>query len=117
MPKIVTISLVITVVLLILFGLGRQIISALDAGKRLDLAIDEVSKLQQKNQELKQKLTQAKSQDTLEQTLRDKLNMAKPNETIVVIPKEAIDRVLGANKVIEEIKIPNWQGWLRLFIH
>lgn len=109
--------LVILVVGLILLGLGKQIATALQAAKRLDVAADQVDKLQQENRQLKDKLAEAEKYNFIEQIARDKLNMAKPGETIVVIPENAVNQVLGAKKVVEEVKLPNWQGWLKLFMH
>ena len=114
MPKILTIIVIIIVAIAILTGLARQIASALEAGKRLDQAADTVSALQDKNRELKVKLTEVKSPQYIEQIARNKLNMAKPDDTVIVIPKELINKVLGVNTKVEQIKLPNWQGWLKL---
>ena len=56
-----------------------------------------------------------KSQDFIEQQARDKLGLAKEGETIVIIPEEKINQVLGMAKQVVEPRLPNWQGWLRLF--
>lgn len=114
MPKTITIVIIFIVASLILTGLFRQIQSALKASQRLDQAADEVLKLQDKNRQLKNKLTEVQSPDFVEQVARDKLGLAKPNETVVVVPKETLEKVLAANNPPAEVKIPNWQGWLRL---
>jgi cell division protein FtsB len=114
MPKTVSIVLVLIVVVLILVGLFKQINNALLAEQRLNQAVEEVAKLQDKNKGLKNKLLEVQSQDYIETIARDKLGLSRPNETVVVIPKESLNRVLGLNTKIEEIKLPNWQGWLKL---
>jgi len=102
---------------LIFLGLGKQIATALQAGKRLDDAAYQVGQLQKTNQELKSKLQEVEKIGYVEEIARDKLSMAKPGESLVVIPEKAVDQVLGAQKVVPEIKLPNWQGWLKLFTH
>jgi cell division protein FtsL len=114
MPKTIGTIFIIFLAILILVGLFKQINSALLASSRLDQAAEEVTKLQDKNRQLKNKLSEVQNPDFVEEVARDKLGLSRPNETVVVVPQEAINRVLAANIKIEEIKIPNWQGWLRL---
>lgn len=117
MPKTLAVIVIILISFSILIGLGRQIVDALSAGDRLDSSIDEVTRLQDENRQLKQQLSQVEQYDFIEKIARNKLNMAKPGETIIVIPKEEVDRVLNPPKPYEEPKLENWQGWLKLFIH
>ncbi len=114
--KIASIGIIL-LVLLGLFGLGKQISKALEAGHRLDKAADNLNKLQQENRELQNRLVQVQRLEFIEEQARNKLNLAKKGETIVVIPQEEIDKVLGLNKKVKEIKLPNWQGWLKLILH
>lgn len=81
------------------------------------MAVEEVNNLQTENRELKNKLSQVNTAQFTEEIARNQLNMAKEGETIVVIPDELIEKVLGADIKPIEIKMPNWQGWLKLFIH
>ncbi len=117
MPKSAIFFTLAIILTIILISLIRQISDALESGNRLDLAVTEVGNLQSENKKLKIMLETAKSYDSIEELLRNKLNMKKPGETIVIIPKEKIQNLLDAqNKKEEVIKIPNWQSWLRLFI-
>jgi cell division protein FtsB len=117
MLRILGLSAVVLILGLIVFGLGRQIVLALQAGQRLDRAAEEVNNLQQDNRVLKEKLSQTQKYNFIEQMARDKLNLVKPGETVVIIPEKAIDKVLSAQIKVEEVKLPNWQGWLKLFTH
>ncbi len=114
--KIFIISAVFLIILAI-FGLGKQMAKALQAAQRLDLASDQLSKLQEENTKLQKQLTEVKSKDFLEQQARNKLNLSRANETILIIPQDQIDKVLGLGKKMPEIKIPNYQGWLKLIFH
>lgn len=107
--------LIIFIFLAILYSLGRQIYNTFQSAKRIDMAVEELSKLQQKNTELKKKLAEAQTIGFMEKIARDKLNMSRDNETVMVIAQSQIDNILNAGKKVEEIKLPNWQGWLRLF--
>lgn len=117
MPRIVTIIVIIIVAIVILVSLARQINEALISGTRLDESAEEVNKLQEKNRNLKEKLSGTQKYEKIEEIARNKLNLGKPGETVVIIPEEMIDNVLKVQKPVEIVKSPNWQGWLRLFLH
>lgn len=117
MFKKLLVIVIIIVATFILIGLGRQIITALGADKRLDQLLEDVGRAQKENQELKKALVEAQSLDSVEEIARNDLNMSLPDETVVIIPEELIQKILTPVKKTEEVKIPNWQGWLRLFVH
>ncbi len=114
--RILVISAII-LLLIAIFGLSKQIIASLQAGSRLDRATNEVSKLQQENQNLHKQLTEVNQPQYIEQEARNKLNLGQKGETIVIIPQSEIDKVLSASKKPVEIKIPNWQAWLNLIFN
>lgn len=97
------------------YSLGRQIYDSLQVNARLDQETEELSGLQKKNKELREKLAYTQTIKFVEMIARDKLNLARPNETIVIIPQAEIKKILGAWQEKKEEIIPNWQGWLRLF--
>ena len=100
----------------IFYGLGRQIYDTLQSGKRLDDEASTVTSLQEKNSELKKRLSETQTTEFIERQARDKLNLARPNETIVIIPEAELQKVLGAEKKEDQGSIlPNWLGWLKVF--
>jgi len=107
--------LILILILIISWTLLGQITTTLKSGDRLKEATDELHKIEIKNKELKAKIEEVKRGEFLEEQARDKLGLVKEGETLVIIPKDKIDQVLGIAKKIEEIKLPNWQGWLKLF--
>lgn len=117
MNKAITIIVIVIVAVSILTGLSKQIVNALNASQRLDEETNKVTKLTQKNNQLKKELALSQSPDAIEKVARDELNMGKPGETVVVIPEELISKVIEENKPKIEPKLPNWQGWLKLFVH
>ena len=98
-------------------GLGRQLYSAMQSSKRLDAAADVFTKTQKKNLELKKKLAQSQSTAFIEEQARDKLNLARDGETVVVIPQEEIDRVVASYQTEPVVVVPNWKKWLALIFH
>jgi cell division protein FtsB len=63
--------------------------------QRLQNLQQEVAKLRQTRDELKNKLHYEQSDLFVEQTARDQLSMARPNETVVIFPRQ--ENVLGAD--------------------
>lgn len=102
---------------LILTSLIKSISESLNTSKRLEGQVEEVARLQEENKRLKKRLEEVLKLEFIEEVARNKLNLSRPNETVVVIPLETINQVIASNKEVEEPKLPNWQGWLRLFIH
>ncbi len=114
--RIITTTTIIIIALLII-NLIRQISQALNASGRLDTDVNEVSRLQDENRTLKQKLNQVETYDYLEQIARNELDLAKQNETIYIISDSEIEKVLNAGKKVEPPQPPNWQLWLKLIFH
>lgn len=75
---------------------------------------ERVEELRVKNEELKERLGYVKSSEFVEKEARDRLNMAKEDEIIVVLPEELGLRDWKLETSSEE-DLPNWQRWLRLF--
>lgn len=117
MFKKILVIVIIIVATIILIGLVRQIYSALGSDKRLDQALVDVDKLDRENKELKKELAQAESLDSIEEIARDDLNMSLPNETVVIVPDDLIDRVVNPPPEYTPPKPANWEGWLNLFAH
>ena len=116
MIKKIGFAVVMSLSILFIFNLVGQTNTALQAGSRLDSAADELARLQDQNRQLRQKLAQTQTLDFIEEQARNKLNLVKPNETIVIIPPELITTQLEQNKPVVTPKLANWQGWLKLFL-
>ena len=118
MLKKITTGVMILAIIIAIFNLSRQIIAALQASQRLDRAADELSAAQSQNQKLKEQLAKTQQYDFVEKVARNKLDLARPNETVVVIPPQAIDRLLDSEKPAASVpQVPYWQGWLKLIFH
>ncbi len=115
MRKKIVIFISITIVIIILFGLIRQISEALKVGERLEKAASDLFKLQEENKELKNKLAETEDASFLEEQARNELNMAREGEVVVIIPGGEIKRVIEGQKPKKKVVLPNWQGWFKVF--
>lgn len=116
MTKKAILFAILILFLFMFYSLSKQIYDSLRSSYRLDESTDQVAALQQENTELKKRLTHVDSPEFIEQQARDKLNLARPNETVVIIPQSQIDRLVNSQAPANPAEpIPNWQGWLKLF--
>ncbi|MDO8619589.1 MAG: septum formation initiator family protein [Candidatus Daviesbacteria bacterium] len=116
MKRKLGIIFILIVMAIIVYNLNYRIYSALKAGDRLTEAYTKLHQIQVQNTTLQDQLKKTATPDFIEQQARDKLGFAKAGETVVVIPQSKIEAILGIVKEVEE-KLPNWQGWLRVFWH
>lgn len=117
MRKKITITIIIFLAIFTLYNLLSQIFKAVRSADRLSQATEIIMKLQDENKRLQKQLIYVQKPDYIEQQARDKLGLAKAGEVVFVIPDEKIKQVLGLNSSVDEKRLPNWQGWLRVFFH
>lgn len=111
MKRIIFIIIIIITTISIINSL-RTIISLWQKQTLLSDAKKELIAKQNQNEQLRQQLAQAKGQDFVESEARNKLFLAKPGETTIIIPKD----LMAAKKKILEMKLqPNWEQWLAEF--
>lgn len=115
MIRKIVITGIILLGLVIGYKLLVQITDALKSGDRLSAQAEAVYKLEAKNKELKAKLKEIQSPQFIEEIARNKLGLSKTGETIVIIPEQKIKEILGASESKNPARLPNWQGWLRVF--
>lgn len=74
----------------------------------------EIAKLQGQNSDLSSLIEYLRSDEFVDREAREKLNMQKPDEKVVLIPeiKKNGGQVAGAVAVTEK---PNWQLWQEYF--
>ncbi len=89
--------------------------------ERLKRAKTEVEELEQKHQELEEKKRWVESEGFTEEEIRNKLNMAREGETVVILPEEE-KRKMGVKRELEESGQrleeegkENWRRWVELF--
>lgn len=115
MLKNIITSLAIFLTFFMIFNLSRQIQTAIKSGDRLLTATDELKNLQDRNRELKKAASEQDTLDFVERQARDKLNLSRPNETVLLIDPTALQLITEATPSSTPSPIPHWQGWLNLF--
>lgn len=115
MVKKIGIILAILIAILVSVNLIGQIFEATKSSDRLSQEAEELYKLQEENKQLKKRLSETQSEQFLEEQARNKLGLVKKGETLVVIAEEKIREVLGATQSAQELRLPNWLGWWRIF--
>lgn len=115
MKKKALIAIIILTSVFIAYNLLNQIFNALKSEERLSDAAQSLYNLEVKNKQLKQKLEEISSKEFIEEQARNKLNLGRKGETVVIIPDQKLKQVMGASNSAQEVRLPNWLGWLRLF--
>lgn len=110
----VTQGLIIIVGALLIFNLVRDIHRLLRASDQIKFAEKKAQDLEKENRELVEKKKYYQSPEFIEEQARNKLNMAKPGETIVILPPN-IEEIFGKTKKETPVQLPNWQRWWKLF--
>jgi cell division protein FtsB len=108
-------------ILIIIIGVGlivnlsRSVLKLLQASDQLREAEQKVSQLEKEASLLAQKKDLFQSPDFIEQEARNKLNMVKEGETVVVLPAN-IEEFSKEKERQKSEPLPNWRQWLNLFL-
>jgi cell division protein FtsB len=110
--------LMVLVALFLGISLYRNFSNIKRSDERIEAARERVEDLKRENNRLKQELQEKQSEEFIEKELRDKLNLAKEGEIIVVLPDDEVLRKLAPKETEEEevLPDPNWKKWFKLFI-
>lgn len=106
----------VLLLVVIIVGLGRNLVRLWRAGDRLKGAEEQVASLRAENVRLREEEQVLGSERFFEEQIRDKLNMAKPGEAVVLLPPPASLRPSRTEEPKAEPEdLPVWQQWLKLF--
>jgi len=113
---------------LIVFGLGFFLVVSLsrsiylnwDSQKRIETKRQEVEDLEKEVGFLEEEIEFYQSEGFLEEEARNRLQLVKPGETLIVVPEEAQkelnERVSQIESESENRSPNNWQEWAKLFL-
>lgn len=104
----------IVIGLMMIVGLSKNILRLLKVDDRIEEIERNVAELRQKNQELKEAREYYSSDEFVEKEARNRLNLAKPGETMVILPSNLAE-ILGRKDNQEVRAVPNWKKWWDLF--
>ncbi|MBU4481285.1 septum formation initiator family protein, partial [Patescibacteria group bacterium] len=79
---------------------------------RLQILAPKIQELKKRNQELEEKISEIPTEDYLEQVAREKMNLKKPGEEVVVIKKEQ-ESPTSTPAEKNNFGPQNWLDWLK----
>lgn len=100
----------IVALLMVIANLSKSIYELYHKKDLLLLTQKKLLLVEKENQQLKEKLTQIQNPAFVEKEARDKLFLAKPGESSILLP---IPTPVKHDGIIENK--PNWQQWWELF--
>lgn len=100
----------------LIVNLSRDIIRLAESLNQVELVEEQTREMETKRQALLNQKDYYQTEEFIEEEARNKLNMAKSNETIVILP-ENLKAALGQEEISpkNKEKLPNWQQWWQLF--
>jgi cell division protein FtsB len=98
----------------LIISLSRNIWRLLKASDQIRRAKEELQALQGENQALLEKKDYYQSEEFIEEEARNKLNMAWPEEIVVILPPN-VQEIVGRTEGVKSQVVPNWQKWWELF--
>ncbi len=104
----------ITIGIGLIIKLSGDILRLLKAGDKVKLAEKRVWMLEKEKKDLLEKRQYYQTPEFIEEEARNKLNMARPGETIVILPPN-LEEILGKQKQNSFPPLPNWKKWWKLF--
>lgn len=107
--------LLLIIGLIFIFNLTGSIWRLWHQDEPLREAEKRLEELKEENQELKRKKAYINSERFVEEQARDKLNWAKEDEVMVILPEEILNLKDEGEEQGSEEEMPNWQKWLEIF--
>ncbi|OGI25921.1 MAG: hypothetical protein A3J76_00245 [Candidatus Moranbacteria bacterium RBG_13_45_13] len=102
-------------------SLGKEAYRKRQVQKEIENLQSEIAKVSQENSEMSNLMSYLSSQEFQEKEAREKLNLQKENEKMIVLHKDleqpaaSTDQDSEQNRAASEDKSPNWQKWLKFF--
>ena len=107
LPIAAIVGLLVTV-----FGLSQSVVRLMGRKSMLRVKQEELVKLQKEQENLQNKLKLAQTPEFIEKEARERLNLAKVGETIVLVESGETQEQI---KEKETTLVPNWKKWWNLF--
>jgi cell division protein FtsB len=108
---------ILIVLLLLCLSLVRSINRTRMALTQISDVQKRVDDLKQQNLDMEKRLQEENTAEFMEKQLRDKLNMVKTGEIVVILPDPEIVRKYAPKVEEKEIALPdpNWKKWMKTF--
>lgn len=84
--------------------------------KKIEEIKQEISRLEKENKEMFVKEKYFSSEEFIEEEARNKLNMARPGEAVVILPPDFQEKLKQSGQSFSQTpSLSNWKKWWRLF--
>jgi len=103
--------LIVLFSLIFIVNLSRSIYSIWQKGEIVVEREAIKDRLAQDNEQLRQKASQVQSPEFIEKEAREKLNLQKEGEIVIVLPKDVTQSVPTSSVM----PLPTWKQWYQLF--
>lgn len=105
-----------------IFNLSRSIFSLLSKEEIFVQKEKRLLQLKKEKKKLEERLKEVQSPEFIEKEAREKLNLGKRGEVVVILPKLKIEKFasqssFGAEKLKISQDLPNWKKWYKLFFY
>ncbi len=98
----------------VIVGLVQNAISLYQSRFRLESAKKQIASLEEKKTSIEQELANQTDPAALDQTIRNKLNLSKPGETLIVITGTPAASVSSSFTSLDEVKSAPLSEWWNL---
>jgi cell division protein FtsB len=96
-----------------IFSLANSLSDTIHRKSMLKARQEALLNLQVENQKIEKKLQLVQSPESIEKEARNKLNLAKPGETVILISNPPTDLADDQEQTIQQLS--NWKKWWNLF--
>lgn len=101
------VGLLVTIV-----GLSQSVVRLMGRKSMLKTKQEELTRVKKEQEDLQNKLTLVQAPEFIEKEARDKLNLGKVGETIVLVEEGEAQAQTSQEKTTA---LPNWKKWWNLF--
>ncbi len=106
------------VAIMVAFAYGRAYYQDYLVRQEIEYLEEQTKKLETKKMELLGVLKYVKSDSFTEEKARTELNMVKPGENVLVVPRaESVDNGQEDSTVVKWDNISNYKKWFRYFVN
>ena len=106
-PLVAVVGLLVTIL-----GLSQSVVRLIGRKSLLKTKQEELVRLQKEQENLQNRLTIAQTPEFIEKEAREKLNLGKAGETIILVESGATQAQIQEK---ETNAVPNWKKWWNLF--
>lgn len=105
-------TLVLLLFVYLIFVLSSNLLGIYKAGGRVEEAREKLEAERIRNEELRKKVAEVQSEEFVEREAREKLNLQKEGELVVILPESEVRMGVETEKIAEKA---NWEKWWELF--